>query len=274
MENKPSSDPAVLTPVVIGALSLIGIVVIFFSVRAASLSAAEVTPTATPFRFLYLGTEPGLSTVTPQPTPTLIVIEESPAPPRPVFTPPGASTAVTTPLSPGNGGNGGPFFPPQPSPTRPGSQSPTDTSFQTKPPSSANTPTYTPTIPSVLAKYDDTYYAILYDGEWTSQTNVTGAYQNTLHISFTIENYALFTFVGQQVVLTYQAGPSLGTIRIDLDGIEFEVSQASPQTQLMDWASPILIMGTHELVIEHLSGGSVNIDSITIPDVRTATPTP
>lgn len=275
MENKPSLDPSVLTPLIIGALSLVGIVVIFFSVRAASLQPVEITPTPTRFRFLYVGTEPGLSTLTPEPTATQVVIVPSPVSNRPTSRPPlGAPTPTTAPFIPPGGG--GPFFPPQPSPTRSGSQPPVETepSFSTKPPSSLFTPTFTPTIPSVLEKYDDTYYAILYDGEWTSQTNVTGAYQNTLHISFTIENYALFTFVGQQVIVTYQAGPSLGTMRIDLDGIEFEVSQASPQTQLADWVSPVLIMGTHELVIEHLSGGSINIDSITIPDVRTATPTP
>ncbi len=262
MENKPSPDPGLLTPLLLGALSILGIVVIFFSVRAASMRQAELPPTATPFRFLYLGTEPGLSTLTPQPTPTFIVIEESPAPSKP---PAGTSVPDFPPFTPSSPGS--PAFPTQPS-------NPTQPVNQTQPAGQPNTPTFTPTIPSVLAKYDDTYFGIIYDGEWTSQTNVTGAYQNTLHISFTIENYALFTFVGQQVILTYQAGPSLGTIRIDLDGIEFEVSQSSPQTQLVDWASPILIMGSHDLVIEHLSGGSINIDSITIPDIRTATPTP
>ncbi|MBI5702897.1 MAG: hypothetical protein ACOYYF_10370 [Chloroflexota bacterium] len=273
-ESKPSQDSNVMAAIILGALSIVGILVIFFSVRAASQRPPEITPTATRFRFLYIGTEPGFSTITPQPTATRIVFEQPTTSFRPTSRSPlGAPTATTVPFSPGGGGS---FFPPQPSPTRSVSQppAPTEPSFATKPPSSLFTPTFTPTIASVLAKYDDTYYAILYDGEWTSQTNVTGAYQNTLHISFTIENYALFTFVGQQVILTYQAGPSLGTIRIDLDGMEFEVSQASPQTQLVDWTSPILIMGTHDLIVEHLSGGSVNIDSITIPDVRTATPTP
>jgi hypothetical protein len=254
MENKPKPDADLLTPLLLGVLSILGIGVIFFSVRASSMRQAEITPSATPFRFLYLGTEPGLSTLTPQPTPTFIVIEESPAPIKPSVEPP-----FGTPV------------PGLPQPTVSGDSPPP---FPTQPAGQPNTPTFTPTIPSVLAKYDDTYFGILYDGQWTSQTNVSGAYQNTLHISFTIENYALFTFVGQQVILTYQAGPSLGTIRIDLDGIEFQVSQSSPQTKLVDWASPILILGTHDLIIEHLSGGSVNIDSITIPDIRTATPTP
>jgi hypothetical protein len=113
----------------------------------------------------------------------------------------------------------------------------------------------------------------LYDGNWTSQINVTSAYQNTLHISFELENYALFTFVGQQVVISYQTGPSLGEILIDLDGIEFVVSQSNGQTELRNWVSPVLVKGTHEIVIEHLSGGSINLDSISIPDLSTPIPT-
>ena len=101
-----------------------------------------------------------------------------------------------------------------------------------------STPAASETIPAVLSKFDDTYYEILYDGEWTNQTNVTGAYQNTLHISFNLENYAYFTFVGQQVIVTFQSGPSLGSILLNLDGLEFEVSQSNSQTQLVEWRSP------------------------------------
>jgi hypothetical protein len=150
---------------------------------------------------------------------------------------------------------------------------PPNPAFPTQPFERTPSPTATETIPAVLSKFDDTYYEILYDGDWTAQSNVTDTFQNTLHISFEVENYALFTFVGQQVIVTFQAGPSLGSILIDLDGLEFEVSQSNSQTQLVEWRSPVLVMGTHEIVIEHLSGGSVNLDSITIPDLRTPVPT-
>jgi hypothetical protein len=193
---------------------------------------------------VYLGTEPGLSTLTPEPTETPM-----PAPselPDLVETPGFPSFLTSTPT-------GG---------------------FSTQP--SARTPVRspTPTIDAVLGIYDDTYYEILYEGEWTSQTNVSGVYQNTLHVSFTVENYAYFTFVGQQVIVTFQAGPSLGSVLINLDGLEFEVSQSNSQTLPVEWRSPVLVMGTHEIAIEHLSGGSVNLDSITIPDLRTPTPGP
>lgn len=254
-ENKRSLDPGILVPAALAALSILGIAVIFFVTRADSMRpAVEPADTATPFRFVYLGTEPGLSTLTPEPTPTFGIIEPpvtgAPDSEEPPF--------ITTP------------DPDLPFATFP----PTNPAFPTQPAVRTPTPTASETLAAVLSKFDDTYYEILYDGEWTSQTNVTGAYQNTLHISFTIENYAYFTFVGQQVIVAFQAGPSLGTILIDLDGIEFEVSQASAQTQLVEWRSPVLVMGTHELIVEHLSGGSVNLDSITIPDLRTPTPGP
>lgn len=249
MENKPSIDPGILVPAILGILSMAGIAVIFFIGRQNAARPAEDLPgTITPFRFVYLGTEPGLSTFTPEPTETQIFAE------------PGLTRGPDS-------GNGSPLVT---------STSPASGGFPTQPsvltPRPTSTATSTATLPAILAKYDDTYFEILYDGEWTAQTDVTDAYQNTLHISFTIENYAEFTFVGQQIIIGYQAGPSLGEILIDIDGFSFQVSQSNSRTQLLDWRSPILVMGTHTLIIEHLSGGSVNIDSITIPDLTTATP--
>jgi hypothetical protein len=255
MENKPSVDPGILAPALLGILSIVGMVAIFIIGRVNGMRPTdETTSTATPFRYIYLGTEPGLSTLTPEPTETPISI----APPeedagQPFSTKPSFILTSTTDSF-----------------VTPGSTSP---AFPTQPSVRTSTPSATETIPAVLSKFDDTYYEILYDGDWTSQTNVTGAYQNTLHISFEVENYAYFVFVGEQIILTFQAGPSLGEILIDLDGFEFQVSQSNSQTQLVEWRSPVLVPGTHEIVVEHLSGGSVNIDSFTIPDLSRASPT-
>ncbi|NUQ83247.1 MAG: hypothetical protein HUU11_00920 [Anaerolineales bacterium] len=247
MEKKPSVDSGILAPIILGMLSIVGMAVVYFFWRANAMRpVGEANPTRTPFRYVYLGTEPGLSTLTPAPTNTAFVLEPPTLTDTPDFF--GPPIVSLTPTSPNSGAAT------QPIPRTPN-------------------PTATPTILSVLAKYDDTHFAILYDGDWVSQSNVTGAHQNTLHISFTVENYAMFTFVGQQVIVGYQAGPSLGRVLIDLDGLEFEVDQSSGATQLAEWRSPVLVMGTHEIIIEHLSGGSVNLDSITIPDLNTPTPT-
>jgi hypothetical protein len=240
MENKPSFDIGILAPVALAVLSVLGMAVVFFVNRSNVMRPVEVSDTATPFRYLYMGTEPGLSTQTPEPTATPIFLEPAPTV-EPLFTPPEPPQILT--------------------------------SVSTKPALPTQPAVRTPTPTASERVFDDTYFEILYDGEWTGQSNVTGAYQNTLHISFETENYALFSFVGQQIIVTFQSGPSLGSILISLDGLEFEVSQSGPETQLVDWRSPVLVLGTHEIVIEHLSGGSVNLDSITIPDLSTATPT-
>jgi len=161
-----------------------------------------------------------------------------------------------------------------PPPVVGGSPTVTNTSVAlfTDPPPRTATPTASATLSSVLSKVDDTYFELLYDGDWNAQSNVTDAYQNTLHISFTVGNSVSYTFTGQQVIISFQSGPSLGRISITLDGLQFEIDQSSGNTELVDWQSAILIRGTHTVVIEHISGGSINLDSITIPDVSTPTP--
>ena len=243
MDNKPAFNRELILPILLGVLSVVGIGLVFVFGRLSDERLAIPAPdTETPFRFAYLGTEPGLSTLTPEatdtplPTETEIILE-------PVTLAPSANTAVILPTG------------------------------QTLLPSRTYTYTPSPTLASVLSKVDDTYFELLYSGDWDSQSNVADTYQNTLHISFTVGNSVSFTFVGEQVIVSFQSGPSLGTIEINLDGLLFDVDQSSSNTELVNWASSILIRGTHTLVISHLSGGSVNLDSITIPDISTPTPT-
>ena len=245
MEKKPSIDLGVLGPIALGLLSIAGILAVYFFGVNASRPVGETVSTETPFRYVYLGTEPGLSTLTPEPTLTPIVI----IPVDPADFPPASEPPFLTSVPP-------------------------LVELSTRPPVRTSTPTATETLQAVLSKFDDTYYEILYNGDWTSQSNVTDTYQNTLHISFKAGNNASFTFVGQQVIVTYQAGPSLGRISINLDGLIVELDQANTTSQLINWTSPILVKGTHTIIITHLSGGSVNLDSITIPDISTPTPTP
>ena len=244
MDNKPVLDRELILPILLGGLSVIGIGVVFMWGRLSNArQAAPVTDTETPMRFVYLGTEPGLSTLTPEATDTPIPTVTELVLPPPVI---GGSPTVTS----------------------------ISLASATNPPPRTATPTASPTISSVLSKVDDTYFELLYDGEWTAQSNVTDAYQNTLHISFEVGNSVSYTFTGQQVIISFQSGPSLGRVSITLDGLQFEIDQSSSNTELVDWQSAILVRGTHTVVVEHISGGAVNLDSITIPDVSTPTPTP
>ena len=237
MDNRSSLDREIFLPILLGGLSVIGIGVVFVLGRLSDTrQSTPAADTITPFRFVYLGTEPGLSTLTPE-------ITDTPAPTSTESVPPLITLAPTTQV----------VILPTGQPSRTGTAS--------------------PTIPSVLSKIDDTYFELLYEGNWDSQSNVDDTYQNTLHISFTVGNSVSYTFTGQQVIVSFQSGPSLGRISIVLDGLVFEVDQSSGNTQLVDWRSAILVRGTHTIVITHLAGGSVNLDSITIPDVSTPTPT-
>jgi len=242
MDNKPSFDRDLILPILLGGLSVIGIGVVFMWGRLSNArQAVPAADTETPMRFVYLGTEPGLSTLTPEATNTPVpTVTELVLPPVAFESPSVTNTSIVLPTG--------------------------------LPPRTA-TPTPSATISSILSKVDDTYFELLYDGDWVDQSNVTDAYQNTLHISFTVGNSVSYTFTGQQVIISFQSGPSLGRISITLDGLAFEIDQSSGSTELVDWHSAILVRGTHTIVIRHLSGGSVNLDSITIPDVSTPTPT-
>lgn len=234
MENKPTTSRELLLPILLGGLSILGIGTVFlFGSAISSSTPVPLNYTDTPFRYIYLGTEPGLSTQTPMNTPTEVPTDT-----------PESIVIIDTPTRLVN------------------------------PTQIIRTPTLTisPTVHAVLSIFDDTYYEILYSGDWVSENDVDGAYQNTLHLSIRTGNSASFTFVGQQVILSFQAGPSLGRISINLDGLLFEVDQSNPETEIKKWTSALLVKGTHTILISHLSGGSVNIDSITIPDVSTPTP--
>jgi len=242
MNEKQFSYSDWLPPALLGVLSVVGIcVVLAMGVRLSERPAAPA-PSATPFLFEFIGTEPGLSTQTPENTPTPIVLDTPTA--KPVATNSVQNTKSSSTSSPTN----------------------TAVTF-------VQNATATPTIASVLLKVDDADYSLLYDGNWDNPTNVIGAYQNTLHISLSAGNAVTFSFTGQQAIISYQAGPSLGRVSINLDGLVFEVDQSSSETQILNWQSQILVKATHTLRIEHLSGGSVNIDSITIPNLSTPTPT-
>jgi len=241
MDNQPSINRDLLIPIVIAGFSVLGIIVVLLVGRALN-SPPEIpaTPSATPFQYVYLGTEPAITTP---------LIEESiiPFPTDEPIEPPSISTA--------------PFLV---------TNTPSNIILRT------NTPRPTSTIDSTAAAantYDDTDARLTYIGNWVSQTDVVDAYQETLHISTGIGNSVTFTFTGPEIHLFYQAGPSLGSITITIDSLGGSpLSQAQDETEIKEWVPTTqLSTGTHVIVIAHFGGGSVNIDSLVVPG---ATPTP
>jgi hypothetical protein len=261
MDNQPSVDRSLLVPISIGAFSIVGIIVVLLIGRALN-APPEVAPTAsaTPFQYIYLGTEPAITT--PIGGESELPLTEDPLEEEPVVVTPGVVTqtspTVSTPpiLTPPNS-----ISTPTGNLPRTGTPSPT--------PARQTTSTTTPGSPVPANTYDDTDSRLTYSGNWLPQTNVNGAYQGTLHVSDSIGNFVSFTFTGDQIQLYYQAGASLGTVTITFDNetLGTQVSQAQGGI----WVYSLDTSGTHTVVITHSSGGSVNIDRLVIPG-PTATP--
>ena len=255
MDNQPSFDRGLVIPALIGVFSVIGIFsVLLFNRYNTARAAVTGTATETPFKYIFLGTEPGISTeALPEESaiaPTSDDLPQATDDPGVSITPNGpstpaypntANTVVPTPIIIGN---------------------------VTPSPTSASAP------PLNSGTYDDIDFRLVYNGNWSNQTNVSGAYQGTLHISTTLTspgNSVTFRFIGQEVRILYQSGPSLGVVRVMLDTTQTLLNQSATSNELVLTAAT---SGTHTVTITHLSGGSVNLDSVIIPSLGTPTATP
>jgi len=247
---KPRFDNGLIIPILLGCFSIAGLcIVVLFGQLNNSRSVVPVGNTQTPSDYIYLGTEPVVliptlvETETPVPTEPFVMSE---VPGLPQSTPTAFTGRVTnTPVN--------------------------DVVL-------VGTPTRTPTLISTSTPgasiYDDTDFRLVYNGNWSPiESKNTGAYQDTLHVSFASGDSVIFNFIGQQVEFSYQAGPSLGTTTVTLDSLGFTLDQSNSVTQVEKWTSGLLEQGTHTVVITHTAGGSVNIDSITVPYLPTPTPT-
>jgi hypothetical protein len=247
MDNPSRFDRGLLIPIILGIFSVFGICLVLILGRL-DASRARVTEedTATPFQYIFIGTEPAIVSATPD-----------------------------------EGGDGGMTETPEPTMTEfslidSTTLEPTETESSLVILSSP-TAASSSTAPLNPGTYDDDDIHLLYEGDWIVQRGVSGVFKNTLHVSSTLGNSVTFRFIGQQIRLFYQAGPGLGTIRIDLDGVQFELDQSDSDTIIGEWSSPLLINGTHTVEVTHLSGGAINLDQLIVPDVLltpTVTSTP
>lgn len=248
MDNQPAFDRSLIPPALIGIFSVIGICLVLLLYRYnTSNVVVEVTVTQTPFKYIYLGTEPAISTEpVPEESATATLADEPP----PIVTQ--APPIILSPNTPQ-------ITPSTPVPTANVPSNPTPTSASA-PPMNAGT-------------YDDVDFRLIYSGNWVSQTNVSGAYQSTLHVSTTLTspgNAVTFKYIGQEVRLLYQSGASLGVVRVLLDGTQTLLNQSASSNEFVLTANSV---GTHTVTIIHQSGGSVNLDYVIIPLGITPSPT-
>ena len=230
---------------------MIGIIAVLLIGRALNAPAeVAVTPSATRFQYVYLGTEPAITTPLVEDTEDFLTeepIEEPGVIDTPILATPTVPTALTTP-------------------TRPGALTPIvltlSNSTNTAPPTvtSASGPPLNP------GTYDDVFPNLVYTNGW----NATGSGASTLHVSVIPGSTVTFAFIGRELRLIYQGGSTLGQMRITIDN----VSETLDQSSGTEWVSDQFANGTHSVQLIHLSGGSVNLDRVIIPEpANTPTPT-
>jgi hypothetical protein len=232
MQPRPSFDRALLIPIAIGVVSILGIGWIFLT---SDLGRSLLPPTAIP------SSTRSLETRTPTPSPPATPTRDEPAP----------TATGTLPDS----------YPGSPSETLPS----TSTLLTKSLPTLTATPTPSEFQLLPAGKYDDTNPKIDYGLYWTALKNpgTENAYLGTLHASNGIGNEASFHFTGQGVRLGYQRGRNFGTVMVLIDGQSYSFHE---QDFALVWRSPELSPGDHFVRIIHDSGQSINLDYIEILD--------
>jgi hypothetical protein len=228
MQPRPSFDRALLIPIAIGVVSILGIGWIFLT---SDLGESLITPTAIPSSFSSL--EAGTLTLSPLATPS-----QDETPPTATGTSPNA-------------------YPGPPAETLP--------STSTLITASLPTPTPDQFQPLPAGKYDDMDPNIAYDRYWTVLKNpgTANAYKGTIHVSAGIGNEASFRFTGERFRLGYQRGKNFGTVTVIIDDQLYSFHE---QAFDLLWRSPQLSPGDHVVRIIHESGESINLDYIEILD--------
>ena len=218
MDNQPAFDRSILIPIFLSGFSIIGILGVLVLGRWLNTPGqAPMTPSATPFQYVYLGTEPAITTPLIEETeagPTEPQVVESQEPTQPAVTP--ATPTLSTP----------PTLIILGSPT----SNPAGTNTSLPPTStSASGPALNPGV------YDDVDSHLVYSGSW-AESAVPGAYRNTLHVSLNPgppTSTISFSFIGRELRLIYQGGSTLGQVRILIDNT---ISVTLDQSSGTDWA--------------------------------------
>jgi hypothetical protein len=289
LEPQPAPDRSTLLPILLGVFSLFGIIIVLLLGRFnASRNAVPAPETATPFRYLLIGTEPGISTAETatesggssieSDSPDLSVTAQS-GKLKSSSTPfsgtvpsvtktkssssanPSVTKTVSSVIKTATNSGSSPIIV-----LNPGTQKPTNTPFPVV--FSTHTPTRTPgptitTTPILLypRTYDDFYGLFEFNG-WEKKAE-SSAYLGTLHVSYILGSTLAFSFTGQQFWIKYQAGDGLGILQIEIDEINFGLDQAEGSGD-SEWESIPLVQGNHTVVITHSGNGAVNIDAIVI----------
>jgi hypothetical protein len=114
--------------------------------------------------------------------------------------------------------------------------------------------------------YDDRHDGWIFTGNWI-EASTTGPYQSTFTYSATAGNSATFTIEGNQFTLYYLQHTNRGVANIYIDNFITPVkvlNMNGPTTWQKTWTSPLLDMGVHTVMVEHVSGTYVDVDAIQV----------
>jgi hypothetical protein len=234
MQPRPSFDRALLIPIAIGVVSILGI---GWIILTSDFGKSLIPPTAIASSVSPLEAR----TLTPSPLATATQDE----------TPPEDTATGTSPAS----------YPGPPAETLPSTSTLITESLPT--PSATYTPDQIRPLPA--GKYDDMDPNIAYDRYWTVLKNggTKNAYRGTLHASGDIGDEASFRFTGKLFRLGYQRGKNFGTVTVIIDDQPYSFHEEAFD---LVWSSPQLTPGDHFVRIIHESGESINLDYVEILD--------
>lgn len=258
MQSHPLFDRALLIPIGISILSILGICLIF---STSGLVEAALNPTAIPSGFVSRAA----ATRTPSPLATSTREETPPPSATPTQTrdeTPSPSATSTQDQTPPTATGAGPDS--YPGPFAKAFPSTGTLVMESLPaPSATDTPYQIPLLGA--GKYDDTDPNIAYDRSWAALKNPSTAvsYKGTIHASSNTGSEASFRFTGERLQLGYQRGKSFGTVTVLIDDQTYSFHE---QAFDLVWRSPKLSPGDHFVRIIHQSGESVNLDYIVILD--------
>ena len=236
MQPHTSFDRALLIPIAVGVVSILGLA------------------------WLFLISDLSEALVPPRPVHTAVPSDSSPFETGTLPSPPSAtSTREKTP--PTSTGTSPASYPGPPAETLPS----TGTLTTGSPPALSATLALGQPPPLPPGKYDDMDPNIEYDRNWTVLKNpgTANAYIGTLHVSVGIGSEASFRFSGEQVYIGYQRGKNFGIVTVMIDDQSYSFHE---QAADRFWRSPKLSPGSHFVRIIHQSGETINLDYIQILD--------
>ncbi len=235
MENRTSTVRGLLPPILIGFISIAGIclisLILYFNKPS---SDTQQDPTVTPFKFLLLATETEIAATETQNKPA--------GSPTPVNLLKGigtkSPTALNSTLTVGQ---------------------PTNTQIT---PQATRTAVITFDDGTTFAagKYDDFDERFIYDGDWSGEFQISGAYEETIAYSTTVGSTISFNFAGSQLQIGYLGETDLGTLQISINGTKYTLDQSEGA----EWSSPTLPFATYVVVLTHQDGEQVFFDYITV----------